>query len=285
SWPSPRRSAGAPTAARRPSCPPWGCSCCSASPCCGSASTWPWWPAGPRWCRPCRSWSGRPGSCPPRSPRPAPCPAGSAPWSNGTRSPTPPRPRAACSARPGSPDTWGPPPSGRWSCSRCSSRSRYGGSRGSAARGSTENVLLVVEARGGVPVLDQRVLLPAQFRQQPGQVLGEQVGEVLGEAVAADHPQHRQVLTVRREGVGGHQPAVLPHPPRHVEDVVGRHLRRGGEGEDGQLVAPREQPEVAERLDACGQPRGHVTRGLLHGPIALPAQPQERVVLRHHLRA
>ncbi|MEV8409670.1 hypothetical protein AB0R12_28915, partial [Streptomyces niveus] len=32
-------------------------------------------------------------------------------------------------------------------------------------------------------------------------------------------------------------PFVLPQPPRDVEDVEVRHLGRGGEGEDRQLVA------------------------------------------------
>src|SRR5215208_2491347 len=141
----------------------------------------------------------------------------------------------------------------------------------------------VGKARVRFVVRWRRLLLEAL--QQPLQVVQEHVGGVPAVTVPDYHPQREKVLPVLGKRVSGHLPAALAHPPR---DVVGRvpfHLVPELESEDGQLRAVGYQLEGSELRDSGSAVGRYVPALLLHAPVALEAQPEEFVVLRHDLRA
>src|SRR5215211_5160743 len=124
-----------------------------------------------------------------------------------------------------------------------------------------------------------------QALQQPLQVVQEYVCGVPAIAVPYHHPEREKVLPVLGKRVSGHLPAALAHPPR---DVVGRvpfHLVPKLEGEDGQLRAVGYELKGTELRDGGGGVGRYVPALLLDAPVALEAQPEKVVVLRHDLRA
>ena len=94
--------------------------------------------------------------------------------------------------------------------------------------------------------------LPQFGQQLPSRSSRNRSARSSGEAVAAHHPQHGQILAVRREGVGGHQPAALAQPPGDVEDVVGGHIRsavvKAKTGNSSPWVSSRKSPSRADPL-------------------------------------
>ena len=58
----------------------------------------------------------------------------------------------------------------------------------------------------------RRILSVSELTEQVRRLLEKQVGKVERETVAADDPEHRQVLPVLREGVRGHLPTALAQP-------------------------------------------------------------------------
>src|SRR5215217_5184096 len=141
----------------------------------------------------------------------------------------------------------------------------------------------VGEARVGFVVRWKGLLL--QALQQPLQVVQEHVGGVPAIAVPYHHPQRDKIFPVLGKRVSGHLPAALAHPPR---DVVGRvpiHLVPKLEGEDGKLRAVGYELKGTELRDGGGGVGRYVPALLLDAPVALEAQPEEVVVLRHDLRA
>src|SRR5262245_38481007 len=147
---------------------------------------------------------------------------------------------------------------------------------------ASARALLVAEPRGGGVVV-YRLGLLLEPRQLPIQVREQHVGHVVGEAAPHDHAQGGEVFAVLRERVGRHLPAALAQRVRHVEDGEVVDVVLDLEGEDGELVPPREQLERPELLYLTRQPGGYVAPVLLDSPVALETEPQEVVVLRDDL--
>src|SRR3954451_11612957 len=104
---------------------------------------------------------------------------------------------------------------------------------GGSTTGRTPPTLVgaVREGRRLRPTGGCRLLL--QAREDPAQVVEQQVGEVVGEAVAHHDAQRGDVLPVLRERVRGHEPTLLAQPGGDVEYGEGL-LAVDHEREDGQ---------------------------------------------------
>jgi hypothetical protein len=139
----------------------------------------------------------------------------------------------------------------------------------------------VGKARVGFIVRRGRLLL--EPRQQPLQVVQEQIGGVPAVTVPDHHPEREEVLAVLRERVRWHLPAALAHP---AGDVVGRvpiYFVPQLEGEYGKLATVGYELEGAELRDGGRAGSCDVSTLLLDAPVALEPQPQEVVVLRRDL--
>ena len=92
----------------------------------------------------------------------------------------------------------------------------------------------------------------------------EHVRHVVREPPPDDDAQRGEVGAVLGEGVRGHLPAALAQRVRDVEHgvVVDAVLQR--EGEDGQLVAARQELERPELGDPRREPRRDVAGVSLH---------------------
>src|SRR6202453_1849707 len=156
-------------------------------------------------------------------------------------------------------------------------------SPGPAARNRRRSLPMagsVVEATGFL--LGQRGDRPvlAQVVQRPVEVIEQEACQVPAEVVPYQDPLDGEILPVRRQSVSRYLPAPGPQPVRHVKQrEPGRTL--GQLPRDGRYAA-------AARIDhlerTCGGQRGReVLRvpvtGLMNPPVAVPAQPQEVVVL------
>lgn len=127
--------------------------------------------------------------------------------------------------------------------------------------------------------------LSAQPGQRLFEVVDQQVGQIVAEAVANNDPQHGQVFSVGREGVGRYQPAALAQCRGDIEHRVAVLAVGQGECEHRQLTPVGQQPEGPEPSDAVCQ-AGRDSAGVLLNPaIALGAQAQEVVVLGDDLGA
>src|SRR4029453_15449573 len=71
--------------------------------------------------------------------------------------------------------------------------------------------------------------------------------------------ERREILAVLRERVRGHLPPALAKCVRDVEDREVHDVVSELEGEDGELVASRDQLEGAELADTGGEGRGAVS--------------------------
>ena len=124
-----------------------------------------------------------------------------------------------------------------------------------------------------------------RLRQLALDVAYEHVGEVVREALPHDDAQRGEVGAVGGEGVGRHLPAALAQGIRDVEDGEVVDVVLELECEDRQLVAARQQLERADLGDLRREARRDVPRVGLNCVEAVESQAQERVVLRHDLRA
>ena len=119
-------------------------------------------------------------------------------------------------------------------------------------------------------------------------VVGERAGQRVAEGELHERAHDRDVVRVRRQGVGGHHPAALGSELRRDVELVVVALARELEGHERQLlvVVAADQLELADRLDPFGEQAGVLLHRLHDVAVAVVPEADEVVVLgQHHRRA
>ena len=132
--------------------------------------------------------------------------------------------------------------------------------------------------------------MPVEVCERLAVVVHQQLGQVAAEAVTHQDALDRQVLAVRRQGVGGHLPALGAQPVGEVEQgepVVDALLQLPGQRrgcpccgsavvddlerpERGDLIGELHRDVVAGCCESCGSPHGQVAGSCSTAPTIWP---------------